>query len=102
MAEQRTNDNSDAPHRIHTPGGMYNPSGMGDAADGADIAATDMSVDPGGSRADPPPVPDQAPVGRLLDQLERLADSDSPAQELRAELAAVVRRLREELTSDRG
>lgn len=97
MADKQTTGNDDATQRIHTPGGMHRPSREGDAADGADIAATDMSVDPGGSRAEPPPVRAWPAVEELLDELDRLAASDSPA--LRDELAAVARRLREELGS---
>lgn len=96
MAEKRTTWD-EATQRIHTPGGMHVPSGDGDAADGADIAATDMSIDPGGSRAEPTPVRAWPAVELLLDELDRLAASDSSA--LREELAAVARRLREELAS---
>jgi hypothetical protein len=99
VAEKRTTGDIDETHCIHTPGGMHHPSAMGDAADGADIAATDMSVDAGGSRADPSPPSDRPPVGRLLDELDRLATSDSPAPALREELATIARRLREELAA---
>lgn len=95
MADKRTTGDSDATQRIHTPGGMHRPSSEGDAADGADIAATDMSVDPGGSQADPSPVRAGPTIERLLDDLDRLVASD--ASPLHEELAALARRLREEL-----
>lgn len=62
MARKQTNEARDARRPIHTPGGMNEPPGGGEAADGADIASTDMSVDPGGSGADPAPSADQSPA----------------------------------------
>lgn len=62
MASKQTTEAREARRPIHTPGGMNEPPVGGEAADGADIASTDMSVDPGGSGADPAPSADQLPA----------------------------------------
>lgn len=90
---------------IHTPAGMHRPPERGDAADGADIASTDMSIDPGGSRADPAPAATREPsergfVGRVravAEALERLAVSEPDPRALRDGVARAGRALREAL-----
>lgn len=87
---------------IHTPAGMHRPPERGDAADGADIASTDMSIDPGGSRADPAPAAtsERGFVGRVravAEALERLAVSEPDPRALRDGVARAGRALREAL-----
>jgi molecular chaperone GrpE len=48
-------DDNNADTQINTPGGMETPPARGPASDGADMASTDMDVDPGGSEAPPSP-----------------------------------------------
>ena len=71
---------------IHTPGGMADPaSETGPSGDGADLASTDMSAEPGSREQDTQPVfgegrgmlpaePDSEAIRRLESQLEESRD----------------------------
>lgn len=108
MAREQTTEGTRV---IHTPAGMHRPPAHGEAADGADIASTDMSVDPGGSRADPlasephgldaagVPADLAARLLEVLDDIERLTAGETSAQALRAGLGAVEGRLRAALAA---
>lgn len=99
MVSKRTTEETRV---IHTPAGMHQPPERGEAADGADIASTDMSIDPGGSRADPAPAAASEPglVGRVsavAEALELLAAREPDPQALRDGVARAGRALREAL-----
>jgi molecular chaperone GrpE len=74
------------PDPIHTPGGMAEPaSEVGPSEDGADLASTDMSAEPGSREQDTQPTfgegrgtlpaePESEAIRRLESQLEELGD----------------------------
>jgi molecular chaperone GrpE len=69
---------------IHTPGGMAEPAEAGPSSDGADLASTDMSAEPGSREEDTqavfdggrgvPVEPDTEAIRRLESQLEESRD----------------------------